>query len=103
MEGKWIKFVEIGAKPGMKTKIFEVVTKDYLCTIGEIKWYGGFRRYSFFPKPDTVYENSCLRDIITFIDKLMDEREQEKNTRLAEMQNGTPLPEVIKLVTDQTE
>lgn len=103
MKGKWIEFVEQLSGKYRKTKIFGVVNKDTKAVIGIISWYGPFRKYSFFPSQNTVYETTCLKDIIAFIESLMKERELQKNSRLAEMQNGTPLPEVIKLVTDQTE
>jgi hypothetical protein len=34
--------------------------------IGYIKWFGRWRKYGFFPKPDTIYEETCLREIAHF-------------------------------------
>ena len=69
---KWIEFVhwrETG-----KTSVWQVVTKDGGVVIGEVKWFGRWRGYAFFPKPDTIYEATCLRDIADFIKAQMDAR-----------------------------
>jgi hypothetical protein len=36
--------------------------------LGEIKWFGRFRQYAFFPANDTVFNPACLRDIAYFCD-----------------------------------
>jgi hypothetical protein len=85
---KWIEFIELNF-PERKTKTFDVVNKDNGSYIGQIKWYGGFRQYSFFPQPDCIFEKTCLRDISEFMEKLMEERklENEKN-KAAMMRKG---------------
>src|SRR5688572_11111304 len=60
-KAKWLDFNEVPFKG--KTKKFEVVNREQNFTIGEVKWYGAFRQYSFFPVPNTVYERQCLMDI----------------------------------------
>lgn len=75
---KWIQFDEV-VIPGRKTKVFLVYNKENTETpIGEIKWYGAFRKYSFFPQPHTVYESVCMQDITNFLDELMEERRAAK-------------------------
>lgn len=71
MMSKWIDIIE--GPSFTKTKTFVISTKDG-AQIGLIKWYAPWRKYSFFPHQNTVFENDCLRDIISFIDKLMLER-----------------------------
>lgn len=75
---KWIDFVELNSD-GRKTKIFDVVNKEHVSSIGQVKWYGPWRQYSFFPKENTVYERQCLMDIAHFINQLMVERKQIKS------------------------
>jgi hypothetical protein len=78
MESKWINFVE--CKDTGKTKYFNVVTKDDIpFKLGEVKWFGRWRQYSFFPESNTVFEKQCLKDIINFIENLMLERKNKKN------------------------
>ncbi len=62
---KYIDFEEVpGAAP--KTKWWTVNVKDCYETIGQVHWYGPWRKYCFFPEFDTVYEEVCLRDIAQF-------------------------------------
>ena len=77
MEGKWIKFVLILKKE--KTSVYNVVTKDGDVALGQIRWFGQWRKHAFFPYNDTVYEATCLTDIVQFMNELMRER---NNARL---------------------
>ena len=65
IDGKYIRFV--AGPPKAKTLTWFVINKDSEQAIGEIKWYGAWRRYSFFPFTDTVYEMTCLDDIAEFL------------------------------------
>ena len=69
---KWIEFY-LYEDTG-KTKKYNIVTKDYPMILGEVKWFSRWRKYSFFPAPNTVFEKDCMMDIVDFIDKLMLER-----------------------------
>ena len=40
---------------------------DYL---GCVKWYGPFRKYTFYPEGGTVFDDKCLNDISYFIKNL---------------------------------
>ena len=57
-----------------KTKRIMVISKKNLNILGEIKWYGDWRQYTFYPKVYTLWNRQCMRDIISYIDGLMDER-----------------------------
>lgn len=59
-----------------KTKRFMVVSKKRLNILGEIKWYGAWRQYTFWPIGDTIWNTQCMKDIILFIDNLMSERKK---------------------------
>lgn len=74
---KWIEFVEY--KNNKKTKTIAVFSKHKPQELGWIKWYGPFRKYSFFASPSIVFEKTCLLDIIAKIDELMDERKKAGN------------------------
>ena len=62
--GTYIQFIEGTPKP--KTNTWEVVTRRGRAVIGEIFWYSPWRKYCFFPQPNTVYEWTCLREIAIF-------------------------------------
>jgi len=72
---KWIIFKNISDHyPPRKTEIFHVINKEYGTVLGMITWHGPFRKYSFFPEPNMVFETTCLKDIAGFMDNLMEER-----------------------------
>jgi len=65
---KWIEFKIYEKEQGKKTNKWLVITKENRSIIGTIKWYGAWRKYCFFPKDKTVWEEDCLRDIANFIE-----------------------------------
>lgn len=34
--------------------------------LGQVRWFGRWRKYSFFPAPDMVFEETCLLEIAHF-------------------------------------
>lgn len=75
---KWIEFQKQYGIPEKKTDTYLILTKDSGNCIGIIKWYAAWRKYSFFPNPNCVFETQCMRDIISFIDGLMLQRKLQK-------------------------
>lgn len=69
---KYLEFKEIPYDG--KTKKFEVTSTKHDSLLGEIKWFGRWRQYGFFPELDTVWNKDCLKTIQDFLQKLMDER-----------------------------
>ena len=65
---------------GRKTKIIHVINKCNTHRLATIEWYGNWRQYCFMPNLEfyTVWNNTCLNDIIFVINKLMKEREIDK-------------------------
>lgn len=51
-----------------KTKIF-VVTDRHGGVLGEIKWFGRWRCYAFFPEIETIYNASCMTELAKFCDE----------------------------------
>lgn len=69
---KHISFVLTETKP--KTDVYRVISNsggEYLATI---KWHGPWRQYVVQPESDTIWNRDCLRDVIEFIQGLMDAR-----------------------------
>lgn len=73
---KYIDFTEVPSNK--KTLTYEVVSKEGAGSLGVIKWYAPWRKYSFFPNPDTLYETRCLTDIVDFIKQLTEDRKIQK-------------------------
>ena len=70
-ESKYLHVVELESKS--KTKVYAVHSKHHGDLLGIIKWYAPWRQYCFFPEPETVWSNSCLREIIDFVGKLIED------------------------------
>lgn len=75
---KWIKFITYPPNKGRKMPSFLIRNKESDFVLGEIKWYGPFRQYSFFPEPNTVFEKTCLKDITDFIVELMEKHKSQR-------------------------
>lgn len=79
-ESKWITIEEttFGDK---KTKTFFILSKENRDVLGSIKWYGAWRKYSFFPADNTLFESQCMMDIVEFMNSLMEERKELKKKK----------------------
>lgn len=67
LSGKYIDIIQEPRKPRRKTDTYEVRTKTGDC-LGWVKWFGRWRKYSFFPAYGTAFEQTCLRDISDFME-----------------------------------
>ena len=72
-----------GSKGTRKTNIYEVLPKgepgSFRLMLGQIRWFGRWRKYCFFPSTDTVYEETCMRDISQFIEEETKAHRAKKN------------------------
>ena len=69
-ESKYIEFVHVEDKP--KTKVWEVRRKSDEwdkngIALGQIKYFGRWRQYAFFPHEGTIWNYECMMDIILFL------------------------------------
>jgi hypothetical protein len=71
-ETKYLKFDAYNI-PSRKTVLVNVINKSSGDEIATIEWYGAWRQYCFMPSFEfnTVWNNTCLTDVITVIDMLM--------------------------------
>ncbi len=74
-EFQYIRMVE-EPNPGKKTRRFAIVNKHQDVELGQIKWYGAWRQYCFFPTPEceTIWNFGCLVDVMNFLKELKEER-----------------------------
>jgi hypothetical protein len=49
--------------------------------IGEIKWFGRWRQYAFFPATACVFSEGCMTEIATFIREQMSTRKGQRVLR----------------------
>jgi hypothetical protein len=61
----YLKFEFKSNSPSGKTKIWEVWGGGHV--LGEIRWHPGWRKYGFFPAPNTLFEEDCLFEIATVL------------------------------------
>ena len=71
---KWLRFENNHVSASGKTLVFDVVAKDGGAILGEVRWFGRWRTYAFFPGDGTIYEPTCLRDLADFIKAQMSAR-----------------------------
>lgn len=64
-QGTYIQFHYAGATKSGKTHKWNV--KNGETDLGEIKWFSRWRKYAFFPVASTVYEETCLSEIASFL------------------------------------
>lgn len=62
-----------------------IIRKDsshsYAERLGEIKWYGAFRQYVFYPDEGTMWSSGCLEIVNGFL-KAVNKRHRQKLKRL---------------------
>ena len=67
------KYLDFKVNPNKKngTKlVYQVVSKRGKGILGEIAWYYKWRQYCFYPDNATIYNKTCMQDIINFMNKL---------------------------------
>ena len=75
-EYTYIDFVQLPTKDGLKTSIWACRNKND-ARLGTIKWFSHWRRYVFFPDDGVLFDAACLKDIVAFIEQLMDARKKD--------------------------
>lgn len=66
--GTHIFFVKIGVSESGKTNVYHVYAKEPATLLGEVKWYGPWRTYCFYPQQHTLFEHKCLSEITEFLE-----------------------------------
>jgi len=68
LRSKWLE-IHMHAHTG-KTFQFTVWTTGQEFMLGDIKWFGRWRRYAFSPVDKTIFEQDCLRTIADICEKM---------------------------------
>lgn len=71
-----LKFKKLPLEKGLKLHKYEVISNHYYYKIGEIHWRGGWHQYVFEAEVRIDMSRSCQKEIIRFIDKLMEARKK---------------------------
>lgn len=70
LESEFI-YVEKVELPKRKTpiyKLFSMSNNDI--KLGEIKWFGAWRQYCFYPEGNTIFDRKCLTYINNFLEEV---------------------------------
>jgi hypothetical protein len=70
-DGKYIRIVSANGRAGWR-----VDAKDPAVELGYIEWFSRWRKYIFAPLNETVYEQTCLREIAIFCEAATKEHRQ---------------------------
>ena len=76
LQNKYMMAFPIEKKP--KTWVYGVVSMNHGWKLGLVKWYAPWRQYCFFPENETIFNPTCMEQIIQFIKDLMTERRNSK-------------------------
>lgn len=77
-DSPYIYFKDEEIPADRKTKIIGVYSKSSSDKLGEIRWWGAWRQYTFFPASASVWNIDCMNSIIAKIKELVDERRSDK-------------------------
>ena len=66
---EFIQVQKLRPMQGRKTATRLIVNKRSGDLIGELRWYGPWRQWCFFPCPDTVWSAGCVRDVLDAISR----------------------------------
>jgi hypothetical protein len=81
LKKSYLHFQEMPVKAGKKTKIVKVYSLNGSECLGEISWFPGWRRYTFSPALDTVYDPDCL---VELAEKVRAMTENHKNKKIVD-------------------
>lgn len=66
-DGTHIEFRMCKPDEKKKTQTWDVLAKRGGVRLGEVKWFARWRKYSFYPTADCVFEETCLGELAEFI------------------------------------
>jgi len=74
MAKEYVYFEVAEEKP--RTNVYNVISKSEGIVLGIIYWHAPWRQYIFEAYAGMLWSRGCLKQVINFIQKLMDERKK---------------------------
>jgi hypothetical protein len=66
--GKWTTAIWVGQSVSGKTQVWRIrANADDMMVLGQVRWYGRWRQYVFFPSGHTLWNPDCLDEVSTFV------------------------------------
>ena len=75
--GTHVNFVMTGRSTTGKTIVWLVQARKGGDHLGYVRWMARWRKYCFYPEPNCIFEETCLRDIADFIEARTFEHKME--------------------------
>ena len=75
--GAHLSFEILPKRKSRKTEIWAVMDQNG-SSLGEVRWWASWRRYTFHPAEDTLYDPGCLRQIADFCEEQTKERRKAR-------------------------
>ena len=70
LESEFI-YIEKVELPKRKTPIYKLFSvSNHDIKLGEIKWFGAWRQYCFYPEGNTIFDRKCLTYINNFLEEV---------------------------------
>jgi hypothetical protein len=79
-EGRYFSCVRLARPLGKKTDTYAIVAKADCLIIGDIRWYGAWRKYALFVRPETVWEETCLAEVASVLKRLTQEQRRQRRS-----------------------
>lgn len=70
---EYLAFTEF-VPEGRKTAVVNVSASRDGAPLGQVRWFGRWRQYAFFPEPECVFNQGCLTTINAYMAALMEDR-----------------------------
>lgn len=70
---RYLNFTSSSNESG-KTEVAIITNVITGTELGQIRWYGPWRKYCFYPKSDIVFDVGCLGEVIDQIQIMMEKR-----------------------------
>lgn len=77
-ENQYLHFSE-RLSASTKTKIVDISSTSSGVMLGQIKWWGRWRQYAFFPLSGTIWNPDCLAAVTDKIGELSMDRKLERH------------------------
>lgn len=70
MRTEYVYLTFVKVESTSKTEKYMCLNKKSGGQLGEVKWYGAWRQYCYFPLVQAIYSSGCLNDIADFLNQL---------------------------------
>jgi hypothetical protein len=66
MSNPYLDYEFVGRTESGKTCLWNVKARGNHIPLGQVRWYGAWRKYVFYPAINTLFDYACLQDIAEF-------------------------------------